>query len=112
MKNFRRFLTVFLFCFIIHKCYPSNSFNESNLCCGQALNNNTKNEEDDLKNKFEKLLGKNEDVYENNEEGDLQVYLEKVLENFDNVKVIKGDFLKCKIIMNLKKVAQKKTMES
>ena len=109
MKNFRRFLTVFLFCFIIHKCYPSNSFNESNLCCGQALNNNTnkKNEEDDLKNKFEKLLGKNEDVYENNEEGDLQVYLEKVLENFDNVKVIKGDFFEVQNNYELEKSGTK-----
>ena len=122
--NFRNILISCLFYFVVNKYYSHDCCNKIYDCCCDCFtfnNDATSNKNSEVKSKLEKEeeeYGSNEkeknDEINNkindeiNDEINNDKYLEEVLENFNNVKVIAGDFFKAQNNYELEKSGTKK----
>ena len=110
--NFRNILISCLFYFVVNKYYSHDCCNKIYDCCCDCFtfnNDATSNKKSEVKSKLEKEEeehGSNEK--EKNDEINNDKYLEEVLENFNNVKVIKGDFFKAQNNYEIEKSGTKK----
>ena len=122
--NFRNILISCLFYFVVNKYYSYDCCNKNYDCCCDCFtfnNDATSNKNSEVKSKLEKEeeehgsneKEKNDEINnkkndEINDEINNDKYLEKVLENFNNVKVIAGDFFKAQNNYELEKSGTKK----
>ena len=114
--NFRNILISCLFYFVVNKYYSHDCCNKIYDCCCDCFTSNndaTSNKNSEVKSKLEKEEeehGSNEKEKNNeiNDEINDDKYLKEVLENFNNVKVIEGDFFKAQNNYELEKSGTKK----